>query len=43
MRDAGLDEAQAKIEIAGGNNNNLRYAEIKEKQKSFLMEVKEAG
>ena len=41
MRDAGLDEAQAEIEIAGRNNNNLRYAEIKEKQKSFLMKVKE--
>ena len=26
MRDAGLDEAQARIEITGRNNNNLRYA-----------------
>ena len=27
MRNAGLDEAQAGIEIAGRNNNNLRYAD----------------
>ena len=46
MRNAGLDEAQAEIEIAGRNINNLRYAddtilmaESKE-LKSFLMKVK---
>ena len=45
---AGLDEAQARIKIAGRNNNNLRYAddttlmaENKEELKSFLMKVKE--
>ena len=27
MRNAGLDEAQAEIKIAGGNINNLRYAD----------------
>ena len=27
MRNAGLDEAQARIKIAGRNNNNLRYAD----------------
>ena len=27
MRNAGLDEAQAGIKIAGRNNNNLRYAD----------------
>ena len=27
MRSAGLDEAQARIKIAGRNNNNLRYAD----------------
>ena len=48
MRDAGLDEAQAGIKIAGRNMNNLRYAddmtfmaESKEELKSLLMKVKE--
>ena len=48
MRDTGLDEAQAGIKIAGGNINNLRYAddttlmaESKEKLKSLLTKVKE--
>ena len=48
MRDAGLDEAQAGIKIAGRNISNLRYAdattlmaESKEKLKSLLMKVKE--
>ena len=48
MRNAGLDEAQAGIKIAGRNINNLRYAddttlmaESKEKLKSLLMKVKE--
>ena len=49
MRNAGLDEAQAGIEIARRNiNNNLRYAddttlmaEIEEELKSLLMKVKE--
>ena len=48
MRNAGLDEAQAGIKIAGRNINNLRYAddttlmaESKEELKSFLMKVKE--
>ena len=48
MRDAGLDEAQAGIKIAGRNINNLRYrddttlmTEIKEELKSLLMKVKE--
>ena len=27
MQNAGLDEAQAEIKIAGGNSNNLRYAD----------------
>ena len=47
MQNAGLDEAQAGIKIAGRNINNLRYAddstlraEIKE-LKSLLMKVKE--
>ena len=47
MRNAGLDEAQAGIRIAGRNINNLRYAdditlmaESKE-LKSLLMKVKE--
>jgi len=47
MRSAGLDEAQAGIKIAGGNINNLKYAddttlmaESKE-LKSLLMKVKE--
>uniref|UniRef100_A0AC11CY37 Uncharacterized protein n=1 Tax=Ovis aries TaxID=9940 RepID=A0AC11CY37_SHEEP len=48
MRNAGLDEAQAGIRIAGRNTNNLRYAdnttlmaESKEELKSLLMTVKE--
>ena len=48
MRNAGLDEAQAGIKIAGRNINNLRYAddtilpaESKE-LKSLLMKVKES-
>jgi len=48
MRNAGLEEAQAGIKIAGKNINNLRYAdditlmaESKEKLKSLLMKVKE--
>ena len=48
MRDAGLDEAQAGIQIAGRNTNNLRYAddttlmaESEEELKSVLMKVKE--
>ena len=48
MRNAGLDEAQAGIKIAGRNTNNLRYAddttlmeENEEELKSLLMKVKE--
>ena len=47
MRNAGLDEAQAGIEIAGRNINNLRYADDttlmaeSEELKSLLMKVKE--
>ena len=48
MRNAGLDEAQAGIKIAGRNINNLRYAddttlmvESKEELKSLLMKLKE--
>ena len=48
MRNAGLEEAQAGIEIAGRNINNLRYAddtalmaENEEELKSLLMKVKE--
>ena len=48
MKNAGLDEAQAGIKIAGRNMNNLRYAddttfmaESKEELKSSLMKVKE--
>ena len=48
MRNAGLEEAQAGIKIAGRNINNLRYAddttlmaESEEEQKSLLMKVKE--
>ena len=48
MRNAGLDEAQAGIKIAGRNINNLRYAddstlmeESKEELNSLLMKVKE--
>ena len=47
MRNAGLEEAQAVIKIAGRNSNNLRYAddttlmaESKEELKSLLMKVK---
>ena len=38
MRNAGLDEAQAGIKIAGRNINNLRYAD--DATKSLLMKVK---
>ena len=48
MRNAGLDEAQAGIKIAGRNINNLRYAndttlmaESEEELKSLLMTVKD--
>ena len=48
MRNAGLDEAQAGIKIAGRNTKNLRYtdettlmAESEEELKSLLMKVKE--
>ena len=47
MRNAGLDEAQAGIKIAGRNINNLRYADDttlmaeSEELKSLLMKVKE--
>ena len=48
MRNAGLEEAQAVIKIAGRNINNLRYAddtifmaESEEELKSLLMKVKE--
>ena len=48
MRTAGLEEAQARIKIAGRNINNLRYAddttlmaESEEELKSFLMKVTE--
>ena len=40
MRNAGLEETQAGIKIAGRNINNLRYAE-NEELKSLLMKVKE--
>ena len=49
-RNAGLDEAQAGIKIAGRNISNLRYAdditllkESEEELKSLLMKVKEEG
>ena len=49
MRNAGLDEAQAGIKIAGRNINNIRYAddttlmaESEEELKSLLMKVKES-
>ena len=49
MRNAGLDEEQAGIKIAGRSINNLRYeddttlmAESEEELKSFLMKVKES-
>ena len=48
MRNAGLDEAQARIKIARRNINNLRYAdnttlmaESEEELQSYLMKVKE--
>ena len=49
IQNAGLDEAQAGIKIAGRNNNNFRYAddtttlmaENKEEQKSLLMKMRE--
>ena len=48
MRNAGLEEAQAEIKIAGRNLSNLRYAddttlmaESEEELKSLLMKVKE--
>ena len=48
MRNAGLEEAQAGLKIAGRNINNLRYAddttlmaESEEELKSLLMKVKE--
>ena len=50
MRNAGLDEAQTGVKIAGRNINNLRYAddttlmaEREEELKSLLMKVKEEG
>ena len=50
MRNAGLEEAQAGIKIAGRNINNLRYAddttlmaESEEELESLLMKVKEEG
>ena len=49
MRNAKLDEAQARIKIAGRNINDLRYtndttlmAESEEELKSLLMKVKES-
>ena len=47
MRNAGLEEAQAGIKIAGRNINNLRYADdttlmAKSEEKSLLMKVKES-
>ena len=48
MRNAGVDEAQARIKIAGRNKNNLRFAadvtlmaESEEELNSLLMRVKE--
>ena len=47
MRNAGLDEAQARVKIAGRNINNLRYADDttlmaeSEEELSLLMKVKE--
>ena len=47
MRNSGLEEAQARIKIAGRNLNNLRYADDttlmaeSEELKSLLMKVKE--
>ena len=49
MKNAGLEEAQARIKIAGRNINNLRYAddttlmeESEEKLKTLFMKVKES-
>ena len=49
MRNAGIDEAQAGIKIAGRNINNLRYAddptlmaESEEELKSLVIKVKES-
>ena len=49
MQNAGLDEAQAGLKIAGRNINNLRYAddttlmaESEEELKNLLMKVKES-
>ena len=49
MRNAGLDEAQPRIKIAGRNINNLRYAddtilmtEREEELKTLLMQVRES-
>ena len=47
MRNAGLEEAQSRIKIAGRNSNNLRYADDttlmaeSEEPKRLLMQVKE--
>ena len=48
MRNSGLDDVQTGIKIAGGNINNLRYAdditlmaESEEELKTFLMKMKE--
>ena len=48
MRNSGLEEAQARIKIAGKNINNLRYpndtilmAESEEELKSLLMKMRE--
>ena len=50
MQNAGLDESQAGIKIAGKNTNNLRYAddtilkaESEEELKSLLMKVKDVS
>ena len=50
MRNAGLEETQAGIKIAGRNNNNLRYAddtilraESEKELKSLLMKVKQVS
>ena len=49
VQNAGLEEAQAGIKIAGGNTNNLRYTDDttlmaeSEELKSLLMKVKEEG
>ena len=50
MRNAGLEESQARIKIAGRNINNLRYsddttlmAESEEELKKLMTKVKEEG